>query len=400
MENFIDIFHRIIISSIAILCLSNGIILFLHSRNNKASRTLAYVILLWGLVYLYRMVAFYVDIYPESYAIFRTNVLIVGIIYTFMMVLFPMQVLIPGWLNWKKIFLLFLPIFVVSGGYLLGMHLLHEEPEELFNYAQIWASIGHFNVWYRWVILICNLVYILGVLVWLYRYEKRYLEWKNNNYSDLDDVDISWLRAYDYIIALIFICYIAVELIGGKIPVIIHSAIVIYSISYLFYKGLFFKSPYTEKTFKKEENKVIEMKEDEEPLDLLPADEICEINDTSFNCKIPEYVEIFRKWMDTEKPYLYKDFKLTDVSRILPLNRSYLSRIFNFGFKSNFSEVVRTYRVEYAKEILRKEPSLPSYQVATLCGFNSDTTFIKAFKAVTGVTPTQYKTEGEKKEVN
>ena len=395
MDNFIEIFHRIIISSIAILCLSNGIILLLHSKNNKASRTLAYVILLWGVVYAYRMAAFYVNIYPESYGIFRSNVLIIGIIYTFMMVLFPMQVLIPGWLNWKRFLLLFTPILVVSGGYLLGMHLLNEETEELHTYADLWASIGHFNVWYRFVILICNMGYILWVLLWLYHYERRYVEWKNNNYSDRDDVDISWLHSYNYIIALIFTCYIAVELIGGKIPVIIHSMIVIYSFSYLFYKGLFFKSPYTEKTICTEETVTIADKENKEPLLQLPSAETREVYDTSFDSKIPEYMNTFKTWMETEKPFLYKDFKLTDVSRVIPLNRSYLSRIFNVGFGSNFSEVVRQYRVEYAKNIIQKDPSIPSYKLANICGFNSDTTFTKAFKAITGMTPTKYKEDLE-----
>lgn len=83
--------------------------------------------------------------------------------------------------------------------------------------------------------------------------------------------------------------------------------------------------------------------------------------------------------------------KLSDVSRVLPLNRSYLSRVFNEGFGKNFNEVVRFYRVEYSREVLSKEPSFPLQKVAELCGFGSDSTFIRAFKQVTGMTPSQFK---------
>ena len=395
MEVFVDIFHKIIIISIAVLCLSNGSILLLHSQYNKASKTLSYIILLWGFLYLYRSIDFYIDIYPESYGLFRANVLIVGIIYTFMMVLFPMQALLPGWLNKKRLFLLFLPIFVVSLIYMLGMRLLGEEPEEILTYEQLWDSIGHFNVWSRFVILFCNFIYIYGFLRWLRRFKKNYTKWRNENYSDRDDFDISWIGPYNVIMAMIFVCYLAVEFFGGKVPVILHSFVVLASFAYMFYKGFFYKTPYPESMVTGDpQNQNAERATEDETLEL-PVDEIKPVSETSFESKIPGYVEIFKNWMETEKPYLYKDFKLTDVSRVLPLNRSYLSRIFNEGFGSNFSEVVRRYRVEYARNLILRNPDLPSYKVADLSGFSSDTTFTKAFKQTFGMTPTKYKTKGE-----
>ena len=56
--------------------------------------------------------------------------------------------------------------------------------------------------------------------------------------------------------------------------------------------------------------------------------------------------------MAERKPYLRGDFKFMDVSEILPLNRTYLSRVFNDGFGDSFSGVVRDYRIRETEEML------------------------------------------------
>ena len=64
-------------------------------------------------------------------------------------------------------------------------------------------------------------------------------------------------------------------------------------------------------------------------------------NETVFLVKLPEYKTKVQQWMEETKPYLRKDFKLMDVAGVLPLNRTYLSQIFNEGWGESFSDVVR-----------------------------------------------------------
>ena len=121
-------------------------------------------------------------------------------------------------------------------------------------------------------------------------------------------------------------------------------------------------------------------------------------NDESFETQLPSYVDKLKNWMEKEKPYLYKDFKLTDVTRVLPLNRSYISRVINVGFGKNFSELVRFYRISYAKNILENNIDIYIHNVGYLSGFSSDSSFIRSFVAETGMTPTQYRTKIKQKE--
>ena len=79
---------------------------------------------------------------------------------------------------------------------------------------------------------------------------------------------------------------------------------------------------------------------------VLPSTmSVCQKTKNAFLNKLPAYHDEIANWMIKEKPYLNPSFKLMDVSNILPLNRTYLSRVFNDGFGESFSNVVRNYRI-------------------------------------------------------
>ena len=81
-----------------------------------------------------------------------------------------------------------------------------------------------------------------------------------------------------------------------------------------------------------------------------------------------------------------------DVSEVLPLNRTYLSRVFNDGFGDSFSGVVRDYRIREAEEMLVNRKDIPVGQVGELCGFSSPSVFHRAFvQSHGGLTPNRYR---------
>lgn len=392
MNLLLELMHKFSFVGLVTLFTFEAIVLFVRSRNNKARKTMAYLLLMWVAVYLFTLVRME-GVELTNFPIFRDDVAVIGNLYIAIMLLFPIQVLVPGWLNAKRIVLLILPIGIVSMFYYVGLAFLNEKPENLYSYQQLGASLGNFNVWYRFLILLCNFVYMLMMLRWVCRQEKRYVQWKNDNYADQDYVDIAWMRTYIILMVAIFLFYLGTLAFGGRLSVICHTNVVIGAFSYLFYKALFYESPYPADFFATTNSltdcaEPVELFAESESIDTVDEDSI---TDSSFENKIIHYTELLKNWMEEEKPYLYTDFKLTDVSRVLPLNRSYLSRIFNEGFGHNFSEVVRNYRVEYSKDVLKQNTSMPLYKVADISGFHSDSTFLRAFKQVTGMTPNQYR---------
>lgn len=231
---------------------------------------------------------------------------------------------------------------------------------------------------------------------WLYGYEQKYNEWKEENFSDQEYVDISWMHTFDILLIVIFITYVITQAVGGSLCNILHTLVVLSSFSYIFYKALFYESPYPKDFYYQDGSESMKNLYDISTVDLTDvlnrtttSNEVH--TEQSFTKQIPNYITILKEWMETEKPYLYSDFKLSDVARVLPLNRSYLSRVFNEGFQANFSTVVRSYRVEYSKKLIKEHPSMSLYKVAELSGFHSDSSFFKAFKLVTNLTPSQFK---------
>lgn len=273
------------------------------------------------------------------------------------------------------------------------LYLIDEQPERLTSYKQLGESISHFNIWFRFVLLINNLVYIVLIMKWLYKQEQYYIKWKNNNFADQEYVDISWMRTYIVLMMILIVFYLGTLFIGGRIPILCHTAISIVAYSYLFYKALFYESLYPEDFCTYSNSSTGNQSEIVMSLtDIIETEHVDENSfDKSFEGKLPVYMESVKEWMDKEKPYLFNDFKLADVSRVLPLNRSYLSRVFNEGFGQSFNEVVRMYRVEYSKNLLLNNSKLPVYMIAELSGFNSDSTYLRAFKQITGMTPSKYK---------
>jgi AraC-like DNA-binding protein len=71
-----------------------------------------------------------------------------------------------------------------------------------------------------------------------------------------------------------------------------------------------------------------------------------------------------------------------------------LSYLINVGFENNFYNFVNSYRVEESKTLLTspKHQHLSMLGIAFEAGFNSKTAFYTAFKKMTGVSPTEFKT--------
>ena len=385
----------------AIVCIYDSIILFIRGKNNRPRQMLGITTLTWGIMYAFTTLASHS--HQLSFPLLCGESLFSSHIFICLMFLFPLEVLLPGWLKPKRIFLMLVPIMCLAFVYFLGLKFTGQHIEEFTSFSEMLHSFGKFNVWFRVILLIWNYAFLMLLLRLLNLNEKRYLKWQNENYSDLDNIDISWLTFYKKMMIVILICYSFVAIWGSSWTIIIHTVVVAIGFSILFYKALFYESPYstdfTESVMMTENAKESAKDISETGTKIYDSNnkEISDmplpepyIDNSSFKTQMPIYMERLKKWMEEEKPYLYKDFKLQDVSRVLPLNRSYLSRLFNEGYHQNFSEVVRNYRIQYAKELLLSQKSYPIYQIAEICGFSSVSTFNRAFQSVVSMSPKQY----------
>lgn len=96
--------------------------------------------------------------------------------------------------------------------------------------------------------------------------------------------------------------------------------------------------------------------------------------------------------MVEKKPYLNRKLMKADLSKMLGINETELSRLLNEGIGMNFFEYVNYYRIKEFVSLAKTEKArqLTFYGLAQEAGFNSKTTFNKSFKNLMGSSPSVY----------
>ncbi|MFD1604100.1 helix-turn-helix domain-containing protein [Flavobacterium artemisiae] len=93
--------------------------------------------------------------------------------------------------------------------------------------------------------------------------------------------------------------------------------------------------------------------------------------------------------------HIYTDSMLTRevIAEKLGISAGYVSQIVNTITEDNFANYINKYRIEAVKEMILNS-EYENYNLLTIgleAGFTSKTTFYKAFKKVTGLTPNEYR---------
>lgn len=99
--------------------------------------------------------------------------------------------------------------------------------------------------------------------------------------------------------------------------------------------------------------------------------------------------------MEEQQLFKNKDLRVADVVAALHTNTTYLSAYLNGVLNTTFPAFITGYRIRYAQELMRQDPMMRLPQVAEASGFTNERTFLRTFKAVCGVTPSEWKQEGK-----
>ena len=105
-----------------------------------------------------------------------------------------------------------------------------------------------------------------------------------------------------------------------------------------------------------------------------------------------ELHQTLMRLMSEDALYKKSDLSIDDLSGKLGVQPNYLSQIINQKEKKNFYDFVNTYRIEEFKRLiaLSKHQQFTLLSLAHDCGFSSKSSFNRAFKKVTGQTPSEY----------
>ncbi|AJH00785.1 hypothetical protein LF65_04245 [Clostridium beijerinckii] len=87
---------------------------------------------------------------------------------------------------------------------------------------------------------------------------------------------------------------------------------------------------------------------------------------------------------------LSEDLSLDRISSHFSLDKSYLSRLFKSETGSTIYNFILLKRISLAKQLLSEDKNVS--ETCSLSGFNDYANFIRAFKKITGCSPSHYKT--------
>jgi AraC-like DNA-binding protein len=104
------------------------------------------------------------------------------------------------------------------------------------------------------------------------------------------------------------------------------------------------------------------------------------------------YVKKLQYFMSQQKPYLHPELTISELAQELKIPSRHLSQVINEKLKQNFYDFVNSYRINEAKSrLIDPVNDTTIIEILFDVGFNSKSSFNRAFKKYTGTTPLKYK---------
>ena len=109
---------------------------------------------------------------------------------------------------------------------------------------------------------------------------------------------------------------------------------------------------------------------------------------------VPHLMQHINDVMESQKLYKNSELKLSDLANAVGSNRRAVSDCINSQVGCSFNQYVNTFRTEHAKRIIRQYPDRKLSDIYVESGFANETSFFRTFKALTGMTPKEWKDKG------
>lgn len=338
--------------------LLSGILLWMRRQPGDRSR------LFLALPFLLAGIMFSIGIFrsgSSSPAVLSVSLLCRGWTSLTLLYLYPIEVISPGWLTFKKGILLFVPCILLN----LVLLCLPFQFRELTSFCDIIKNITEFNVWFRLVVLLCIIPYSLMLLYIPYNYNR-----SSANYE--------WIALYTIGIQGIGFFYVAYLLTSAAAMAIGHMAYSSLFCLFVTYQELFLRInvPVTPREVPVELSVPLITPPDES---IIPGK----------NKENPLWIQL-NELIDSEQLWRNPDTNITKLAVRLNTNRNKLTRIIQEKGYDGYKEFINRRRINEFLKIADSDKYVNVLDTFFKVGFRSKATALRNFKEYTGMLPSEY----------
>lgn len=238
------------------------------------------------------------------------------------------------------------------------------------------AYIPFFVLYFLWpesVVIRCYMVCLFAAgtiifLLWL-RQARHYIRYIRDNYSNIDEIDISWLSVVVVFFIVCQLIWVVVSLVRHPLTDCLYylSSIVLWQITleHILYQ---------------------------QPVVMEPVQPVAptEVRDYSFAETMPAL-------MEKQQLYLNPTLTIKDLARQVGTNRTYLSDYFVRHLHTTFYDYVNSLRIEKKTlPLMEEHPEYTLERIASESGFQSISTFRRSFQKLKGITPSEFRKQTNK----
>ncbi len=235
-------------------------------------------------------------------------------------------------------------------------------------------------VYYYLVLYVLQAVQFIGYALYCYVQVGRIdLE----NHSRLLILRIVWILIF---MAMIFIGLVSYNAIPNNDQNIIYIGMFCYSLTiFQYYLQRLKNSKIIEQDV--EIKKAEKITEEAPVIEVVKKYEKSKVNGEH----LEDYKALVEKVIIKDKFYLDSACSLERLEKMTKISKHHLSQFFALEYNAHFNAHINKLRIEFAKKTLReRENDVSVTELGELSGFNSRTSFFRAFKKFEGMSPSEY----------
>lgn len=351
----------------ALVCLLASILLFVRRKEAKRSRVILAVIVSFSVFnYITRFIALCNGETPElvvsAKLLLQANFMVLGYI------LYPIEVIAPGWLSFQRILKLYSYWLLAVVVYLISLQL----GVEYTPYGSLLGMLAHsgsFEVWFR--LLLSVLIFAPALIVFFIHQTRLY---RNSDHI--------WVRKYVITLSVNMLAYMLVLMFNHPEFNILYYYVSVGCSLYIVYMELF----------------------DRLIVKTLPAavaeekEETTDETDDSFLCpekcgndkKNSVLIQRLDNYMKIHKAWRNPDLSLNTLASELFTNRTSLAQAMRESDYENYSNYINRLRIEDFLQQIESGQMLNFQETFFFVGFRSRSTALRNFRQFTGSTPSEY----------